>query len=361
MIMIIWNHIIERAFTYPLFSNPTQYWGTLAERIGQLTPFSGYGWGDLPLNLFRYVGWLGDQGVQLFLITSGFGLTWSLLQRNSEDWRSFYQRRLWKLYPLWWFVHGVFLITSLFLKNGMSVTQPQFYLSLLGFRMTPGIFYYFSPSWWFIGLLIQLYLLFPLLYSGLKKWGAMRFLVGTSAIAFLIRGIGLYLIGDPYLDLWSRGNIAITRLPEFVLGMAFAAWLYQSPEATAKWFRSPKFIGLGVVIYGAGLVGAFTLWGMAMSPFLLGLGLLILLYPLLNQSGTTWADRVGLRWVGRHSYGLFLVHHPIIVRLIPEGTVSVRSGIGAVLAVGVTIFLTLFAEWGVSFLSQKFSNIVKKK
>ncbi len=366
MIGIILNHLVEWTLSAPYFSNPTQNWGTLADRVTQvMTPLSGYGWADIPLTIIRGGGWVGEQGVQLFLIASGFGLTWSLLQRSGgqdpgessgQSWRSFYQRRLWKLYPLWWFVHGLFLIVSLLLKKGMALNQPQLYLSLLGFRLTPDTFYYFSPSWWFIGLLIQLYLLFPLLYGGLKRWGAMPLLLGTSAIAVTLRGIGLYLLGDPYLDLWHRGNIFITRLPEFVLGMALAAWFYHSPEVTERWFRSRRFWGFGVVLYGLGMVGSFTLWGMSVSPFLLGVGLLIVLYPLLNQPWMAQVDRVGLRWIGQHSYGLFLVHHPILMRCIPQSTVSIRSFVGAILSIVMMVGLTLFIEWGVKFLGQKWAS-----
>ena len=280
--------------------------------------------------MLRNTGWIGEQGVQLFLIASGFGLTWSLLQQSSVQkslsWRSFYQRRLWRLYPLWWVAHGLFLIVSLVLKKGMALNQPQLYLSFLGIRITPETFYYFSPSWWFVGLLIQLYLIFPLLYGGLKRWGALTLLVGTSTIALIVRGVGLYLLSDPYLDLWNRGNIFITRLPEFILGMALAAWFYHAPERTERWFRSPKF------------------W--------VGAGLLILLYPLLNQPWMDQVDRLGLRWVAQHSYGLFLVHHPIVMRCIPQNTVSIRSFIGAILSVGVMVGLTLLLEWIVQFLGQ---------
>lgn len=182
----------------------------------------------------------------------------------------------------------------------------------------------------------------------------MSLLLGTSTIAFTIRGIGLYLVGDPYLELWSRGNIFITRLPEFVLGMAIAAWFYHKPKVTEQWFRSSKSWSIGLVLYGLGMASAFTLWGMSVSQFLLGVGLLMLLYPLLNQPWMDQIDRLGLRWVGQHSYGLFLVHHPILMRCIPQNTVSVRSFVGIIVFVVVMVMMTLFIEWGVQFLEQKF-------
>jgi peptidoglycan/LPS O-acetylase OafA/YrhL len=199
-------HGIEHIFpSYLLFSNPNAHWGTLADRIHRVMPLEGYGWADFPVNAFRYISWLGDEGVQMFLIASGFGLTWSVLNRKPEHWQSFYRRRLWKLYPLWWGAHFLFLIPSLLLHQGLALDQPNFYLSLLGCRWSVESFYYFSPSWWFMGLILQLYLVFPLLLAGLKRWGALRFFLGITTIAIGVRWVGLCTLGDPYLDQWSRG------------------------------------------------------------------------------------------------------------------------------------------------------------
>ncbi len=351
MIWIVLVHAIEHIFpTSILFSNPHHDWGTLSDRIHQVFPLSGYGWANLPVNGFRYVSWLGDQGVQLFLIASGFGLTWSLLQRKQSNWRVFYRRRLWKLYPMWWGVHGLYLIPSLVLHQGLLPDQTHFYLSLLGWRLTPENFYYFSPAWWFIGLILQLYLIFPLLFAGLKRWGALRFLLGISTIALTIRGIGLFILDDPYLDLWSRGNIFITRLPEFVLGMAWAAFLAQQPETIARLSRSRRFLAVGALVYGVGLGTAFTLWGMTVSPFLLAVGLLMLLYPLLNQPWMTHWDRLGLCWFGEHSYGFFLVHHPVVVRLVPNGVRLWQDLLGLGLAIVISMALTIVLETVVNWI-----------
>jgi peptidoglycan/LPS O-acetylase OafA/YrhL len=354
ILWIVLVHAIESIFpTALLFSNPHHDWGTLNDRIQYIMPLSGYGWANIPVNVFRYVSWLGDQGVQLFLIASGFGLTWSLLQRPSSNWNVFYRRRLWKLYPLWWGVHVLYLIPSLILHQGLLPNQTNFYLSLLGLRSTPGLFYYFSPAWWFMGLILQLYLIFPLLFSGLKRWGALRFLLGISTIALCIRGVGLFLLDDPYLDLWSRGNVFITRLPEFALGMAWAAAIYQQPKTMATLSRSKRFLGFGVLVYGAGLGTAFTLWGMTVSPFLLAVGLLIVLYPLLNQPWMKWIDRLGLRWFGEHSYGFFLVHHPLVARLVPNGVTLWRDLLGLGLAIGMSVVLTIVLESVVNWICDR--------
>ena len=105
-VAIVWialDHVAERLLGFPYIANPSRDWPPLAERVAQLRPLHGHGAWDPVLNLLRYVGWSGEQGVQLFLIASGFGLTWGLMNRygrGSLPLADFYRRRLARLYPL---------------------------------------------------------------------------------------------------------------------------------------------------------------------------------------------------------------------------------------------------------------------
>ncbi len=244
LIWIFLNHVSEQIFGGPYFGNPYAGWAPLSERFAQIIPVSGYGLLDLPMNLLRYVGWTGDQGVQLFLILSGFGLTWSLLQRQGERplrLVEFYRKRASRIYPLYWGAHVLFIALFFVIGWGIPLTDRNLYFSLLGIRLTPGQLYYFSPSWWYVTLLIQLYLVFPLLWLGLKRFGATRLLIAACALAFIARAVGLELFGS-YIDPWQRGAIFITQLPSFVFGMAFAAWLRENPARLAEWMRSGRSI-----------------------------------------------------------------------------------------------------------------------
>ena len=78
-------HWTERVFGPGYIANPSNEWPPLAERISQLNPFSGHGIWDIPLSLLLGFGRAGDQGVQLFLIVSGFGLTWAMLHGKSVE------------------------------------------------------------------------------------------------------------------------------------------------------------------------------------------------------------------------------------------------------------------------------------
>jgi peptidoglycan/LPS O-acetylase OafA/YrhL len=353
LLWIFTNHVTERLFGYPLIANPSVDWPSLAERLAQLRPLVGYGIWNIPINLLRYAGWFGDQGVQLFLIVSGFGLTWGLLSRTGDaplPVGKFYRRRAGRIYPLWWGVHLLFIASWLLVGWGLSPTAPATYLSMAGIRITPDLFYYFSPAWWYIGLLIQLYLAFPFLWEGLRRWGPLRLLVVSCAVAFAARAIGLLSFGV-YVDAWQRGAIFINRLPEFVLGISLAAWLHRDPEKTAVRLRSPATVLLALAAYVVGIALSLTLLGMIVAPFLLGMGAFALLYAAVAP-----LDRLAKRataageWLGEHSYSLYLLHHPLILLLVPIGLAGStrRTLLGVVTAAALTLIGAVALEWTVN-------------
>jgi peptidoglycan/LPS O-acetylase OafA/YrhL len=366
LVWIFINHTSEQLFGFPMFANPISGWPPLSERIAQLSLLSGYGLWDIPVNLLRYIGWTGDQGVQLFIIASGFGLTWSLLHRQADHplaLGSFYLKRAERIFPLWWGAHILFIITWLLTGWGLSLFDPNTYLSFLGIRITPGLLYYFSPAWWYIWLIIQLYLIYPLLWETLRRIGPLKLLVWSSVIAFALRGVGLYLF-DGYLDAWARGAIFITRLPEFVFGISLAAWMYSEAELTTKRLQTPLFLGLTITGYIAGMVLSFTLPGMIIAPFLLGVSAFVFLYLLFDKMVPFIPPKIlspGI-WMGEHSYSLYLVHNPVILALVSSGLAFSVQGVGRILlAVILTIVLAIMLEWVVNVVMGFFRRIGLRK
>jgi peptidoglycan/LPS O-acetylase OafA/YrhL len=353
LVWIFLNHIVERFFGYPYIANPHAGWPPFGERLAQLRPLQGFGIWDIPLNMLRYLGWAGDQGVQFFLIVSGFSLTWGLLARYGDasiSLSSFYRRRAERIYPLWWGVHLLFAAAWILIGWGLPLTDPAFYLSLVGIRVTPDLFYYFAPAWWYIGLLLQLYLVYPLLWEGLRRWGPLRLLVACCAVAFIARAFGLLLFTS-YVDAWQRGAIFITRLPEFVFGISLAAWLHHAPNRTDVRLRSPSTLLLVLGLYLLGTALSLTLLGMTVAPFLLGVGAFVILYSVLSSSNRLAGRGIGVgAWIGRHSYSLYLLHHPLILLLVPAGLeISGHRALASTAAAALfTVVGALVLEWGVS-------------
>ena len=365
LLWIFLNHVSEQLFGYPLIANPISGWPPFAERIAQLVPLNGFGAWNIPVNLLRYIGWFGDQGVQLFIIISGFGLTWGLLNRQADQpikLLPFYRSRAKRIYPLWWGIHLLFIVTWFITGWGLSLFEPATVLSFLGIRLTPELLYYFSPAWWYFWLLVQLYLVFPFLWDVLRKWGPFRLFVWSSVAAFAIRGVGLFAF-DAYLDAWARGAVFITRLPEFVFGISLASWMFMHPEVTQKRLVSWQVGVSAVGIYALGVYLALTLPGMIFAPFLLGVSAFVLLYQVLTKLlpvSPRWLQ-ASAEWTGKHSYSLYLIHHPLILALISYGaTISIGTFGRIGVAFVIMVVMGFVLEWSVDFAQTRLHQLREK-
>lgn len=332
---IVASHLVERMLGCPSFANPHAKWPPLEQRIAELAPISGYGWLDGPVNVARWLAWPGDVGVALFLMATGFGLTWGLCAR-AEGARlnlgAFYLRRLERIYPMWLVVHA---LVGVLIFSGVIDEKPfRWALSALGVRLRPWHMYAIVPAWWFIPLLIQLYLVFPALWWALRR--SVRLLVSIAIGALVLRGIGLFTF-DRYLDAWSRGAVFVPRLAELVFGMLCAFALQRDFASLDGRLRAP---GVALAAGAVALLGfclSFTLGGMTVAPLLFGGGLFALAYPLLARDGNRVLN--ALAWVGHHSLSIFLVHGAAVVWLIPDAANPARldTWVRVLIATVVTI------------------------
>jgi peptidoglycan/LPS O-acetylase OafA/YrhL len=341
-ISILWiflNHASERLLGGPLIGNPYFGWPSFEARLHQLAPLRGYGVWNLPLNLFRYVGWTGDDAVGVFLLAAGFSLTWSLFAREQPSWTDYYRRRVLRIYPSWWLVHAVVLAAGVL---GLFPLTMNFVLSALGLRFTSGTRYLYVGAWWFIPLILQLYAVFPLLWFAQRRWGPWAVFGASIFVCFVARGVGLVWLPN-CVDPWLRGTVFVTRLAEFILGMALAGAMRTAPQAVDAWLRSRRGLGLSAMLYAGGTALALSWWGMIAAPLALTAGASGVLYPLLSRAFTGRHDP--LSWAGRHSLSLFLVHHPFITAMVPKEpdaiTAVAMAGVGLAFVASVIAALAL--------------------
>lgn len=120
---------------------------------------------------------LGSIGIWLFIFASGASLALRNYSFDSmKNIGRFYGNRLLRIYPIYW----VAVIFSLLVMPITSILTLSAYVrNFSGFA----IFFITNDSWaqvngsyWFIGLTISLYFLFPILYSAIKKHPHVSFL-----------------------------------------------------------------------------------------------------------------------------------------------------------------------------------------
>ncbi|MBV8882579.1 MAG: acyltransferase [Chroococcidiopsidaceae cyanobacterium CP_BM_RX_35] len=157
----------------------------------------------------------GGAGVSGFVILSGFGLTYSLLTKNAADVKviPFFWKRFTRLIPLYYIALFAYLLIVDFI-------QPMNLLAHLIFIHTFFQDFSHNPgSLWFVGLIVQCYLFFPLAYKLLfQKKGL--FILNVFAISLYALGIMLASRGLYIRDSFLSFSV------EFVLGMNIARDAY---------------------------------------------------------------------------------------------------------------------------------------
>lgn len=291
--------------------------------------------------LLSAAGQLGFHAVSVFLVLSGFGLSYSLAGpgRPRPAWSQWYRSRLVRLFPMYWVAHLVYLVSPF--QARVDAIDYRFALSFLGDRVVPigTIFYYFNPALWYFGLLLELYLVYPLLFIALRRLGAARFLLLAAAVTIGARW--LLVIAVPVNPAWVQGGFFACRLWEFALGMAAGArWRTRAGPLGAAVFSWWGLLA-GAAIYVLGCYSYRALWSYLATDALIGTGLTVVLAHAARAMGRARGLGRAVIAVGLSSYGLYLVHQPYVLyfaermRGLETATfVAAASGIIVALTVG---------------------------
>jgi len=287
---------------------------------GELPPAD---WSNLAASAVTILGivWLqisglGFHAVGVFIILSGWALMESTARRAESGalkWGFWYRSRFLRLYPMYWVAHLVYLISPFIVRP--EQVDGRIVLSLLGLRFIDieMNYYYLNPAWWYFSMLIQFYLLFPLLFWAARKLGPWTFLLAACAVGFLVRY--LMLVVYPQNGMWVQGGFAICRLPEFALGMALGMWHSRSTARAERFFLGGGGLVVGLLLYPAalqlydnGYAYVFVDFGTGACCFLEVVGVAGIIARFAGP-----AKVFGL--VGAFSYGLYLVHQPYVIWL----------------------------------------------
>jgi peptidoglycan/LPS O-acetylase OafA/YrhL len=312
IIGIIMVHFVEALGYFPIFTSPSYDWPPLSERIAGFFPSTG----NPVLNIFVFLSWLGDYGPGIFILLSGFTLTLSALKKEKSA-MEFYQQRLFRIYPLYVTIHIIVLLFAVFVfKWDIKLFSPTNLFSMAGLRFIDDWFFFLNPSWWFIWLILQLYLLFPALVKLLKIKGPVFFLSITFLITIVSRLAGLtgYTYSN-FLEFWMMGLFGGTRLFEFAFGMILANWYYFREERFIAFIRKPAFVfSLSLFSFLLALTCSVFYWGSLISLILVSMGLSGIFYslyclPLFQKE----IINKPLKWLGRNSFSAFLLHQPFMI------------------------------------------------
>jgi peptidoglycan/LPS O-acetylase OafA/YrhL len=291
---------------------------------------------------FEIVGSAGYVGVSFFFVLSGFILTWSL--RPSTPRRTFYRRRIARIYPLH-LATLVIAVTVITLEGGQLSLMALMANVTLTQAWVPVEWVYYGGNGvaWSISCEMFFYALLPFIAPRLLRASTRRCLIvaGAAAVTLMSLPIALHTI---YSERDFTGLLWVFppyRLAEFLLGVTAAVAFRRG---FLRWRLAPAATVAALLYVIATAVHAYLETKQAPVPqeiaslvILPGVLLLIPAAAAADVSGSTGvlSGRVMVR-LGEWSFALYLVHQLVIrvVELyIPRDELSAASGLAVQLGI----------------------------
>jgi peptidoglycan/LPS O-acetylase OafA/YrhL len=270
----------------------------------------------------------GYLGVVVFNAITGFVLTLPHAEPGAKPplpFLDFFRRRFGRIVPQYYLSLALWSVIALlfgampFLALCACVGEKLVFIQ----TFDPARFFCLEPALWWMGLLAQFYLVFPLLLSLFRKLGTAR-----ATWTCLALGWGLWLV----LALLAKINTTIAlldymlyfnlpyRLPEFALGMAFAlVWKRRAaaprPDDLKSGVPATWLLGFAGLTYFA-LPLSVLLKNSLPMPF----AHILLTAACMGVAGTlfSWPAMAGLgarpavATAAAASYSFYLLHQPIL-------------------------------------------------
>lgn len=170
----------------------------------------------LPDEIFSL--YLGGFGVAVFFVLSGISLMYTY--EGKLDIKKYFYKRFVGIYPMFWIAWIIAFCYYFVINHGNYYTNAPKWTMIWSFLGLDGYFSTFGANWyllgeWFLGCLLFLYLLFPIL-----KWGIEKHPVVTGIII-----VTVYLVLSIfYKGAIHRNNFFLFRVPEFAFGMYFVKY-----------------------------------------------------------------------------------------------------------------------------------------
>lgn len=324
---------------------PSWDWATMSGGVGALAEAV---WLKLSGLCFHAVG--------LFIALSGWALMESTSRRAASGpikWGSWYVARLVRLYPMYWVAHLVYLLSPFVAR--LEPVDSRIVLSLLGLRFVDisRNFHYLNAAWWYFALILQLVLMFPLLFWAARRLGPWPFLLVAAAVGFIARY--LLLVVYQQNGVWSVGGLALCRLPEFALGMALGMWHARSPEKAERFFLGGAGLVAGILLYPLAMQLYANIHTYVFVDFATGMCCMLVVLGLAGFVVRWPMPTTILSLVGAYSYGIFLVHQPYVIWL---GLRIREQPVWMFLLISLAV-LALMSMWGISL--EKATNAVVRR
>lgn len=254
--------------------------------------------------------WPGRFGVLLFFLISGFIVPVSLLRGNSLT--RFWLRRIFRLFPLYWFSIGIALAFWALGQYGANLAWPSWLLNLTmlqGFFKAPHVWGVFWTLHYELVLYVGLSVLF------LIGWHRRLKLVGIAGLVlFTINGLWQPIVMDK--PFYIGGNALL------IVAALLGAILHQLSEAGVRgtsWTVACITLGTGpILVWGINAACLPECHSLAMETGQLTAWIAAYLVFVLLLTRQPLSIPIPFRWLGVVSYSIYLLH-PTLICLLNDG------------------------------------------
>ena len=282
-------------------------------------------WYDIHFESNDFLGVVGIYGVSVFYVLSGFTLQWVYGQRIKvdSDWKLFFRKRFFRIYPLF------ILVTLLTLAT--SKIWPDWRTIVYNFTGVFGFFAWdrsIAAGGWSIGNELVFYALFPLLIIRTPRltW---KVLVLFTAVAVLhiYFAFGVMQSDLPIVQQWRGYSSPLNQLWFFFAGILLCNLLQGRVMKSVWGYVSIILVFACLIFYPAYGDQAHIVQGWQRIAFSLLMLLLVAAFYWIKPITISWLHR-SLSWLGACSYSIYLIH-PIVYKVIKIGNDHVISSVVA--------------------------------
>jgi len=256
---------------------------------------------------------LGRLGVDLFFVLSGFLITGILLRSRSQPtyYKRFYVRRALRIFPAYLLIILVLIVSgkTTFAFAALSLAYLSNLTPLVGVPITYTVL-------WSLAVEEHFYFLWPFLVRRVSKLGVASVCAAIIVLSPFSRLMSYYAyVNDPF-DKFIWNQYTWNALDGLACGAALSIWLNGYTVARRSLLKLSCFL---LAVTGLMWITLWH-WGIATRRNALGAALEVVpwnfaftaILGLFLLIGTTehkrWVQSAPLQFLGRISYGLYLVH-----------------------------------------------------
>ncbi len=305
---------------------------------------------DIGIPLLTPILQNGNIGVEIFLFLSGIGLYFSM--SKDESILPFYSRRITRVVVPWLIMSFPYWVLKSLIVDKDSIGGFLMHWSGLSFWVD-GI-----TTVWYVAFIILLYFAYPFIFRLQKKND--YFVILTVAAVVVLNTILFFVNADYY----SKIEIALTRIPVFLLGSYMGSVLKKKNWNSKKQAVSIVYIVLMLVLFFIGKYASSLSEEMSVLFIRYGeqsVAFLIIICSCLIFNKLTVKPIVSVfTFMGGITLEAYLLH-VFMLNVVSRTGIVENSGYLVVFGVKTAVIaVSVFSAWAFSAIYTKFLNRNKK-